>query len=103
MNKLDNFKKNDRLSRRDFLKLIKFGGLNALLLLVGGGYMSQIEPGWLEVTQVHLALPRLPRSFSGFRMVQISDIHMGGWMNIERLTHLINVVKELSPNLVAIT
>lgn len=65
--------------------------------------MLRIEPGWLEVTQVRLALPRLPRSFSGFRLVQISDIHMGGWMNIERLTHVLDIVMELSPNLVAIT
>jgi uncharacterized protein len=103
MSNTENLKQNDRLSRRDFLKLLKVAGLNVLLLAFGGGYMSRIEPGWLEVTQVRLALPRLPGSFSGFRLVQISDIHMGGWMNIERLTHLLNVVLELSPNLVAIT
>jgi predicted MPP superfamily phosphohydrolase len=103
MNKLDNLKPNGRLSRRDFLKLLKVAGMNVFLLAFGGGYMSQIEPGWLEVTEVHLALPRLPRSFSGFRLVQISDIHMGGWMNIKHLTHLLNIVMGLSPDLVAIT
>jgi uncharacterized protein len=103
MNTLNNSKPNDRLSRRDFLKLLKVAGLNVMLLAFGGGYMSRIEPGWLEVTQVRLALPRLPGSFSGFRLVQISDIHMGGWMNIERLTHLLDIVMGLSPNLVAIT
>jgi uncharacterized protein len=92
-----------RISRRDFLKLLKVAGLNVLLLAFGGGYMSQLEPGWLDVTQVRLALPHLPRSFSGFRLVQISDIHLGGWMNIERLTHLLEIVIGLSPNLVAIT
>ena len=65
--------------------------------------MPGIESDWLEVTQVHLALPRLPGSFSGFRLVQISDIHMGGWMNIDRLTHVLDIVTEQSPNLVAIT
>jgi predicted MPP superfamily phosphohydrolase len=103
MNTLNNSKPKDRISRRDFLKLMKVAGLNMLLLAFGGGYMSRIEPGWLEVTQVRLALPRLPKSFSGFRLVQISDIHMGGWMNSERLTHLLDVVMGLSPNLVAIT
>jgi predicted MPP superfamily phosphohydrolase len=103
MNTLNNSKPKDRISRRDFLKLMKVAGLNMLVLAFGGGYMSRIEPGWLEVTQVRLALPRLPKSFSGFRLVQISDIHMGGWMNSERLTHLLDVVMGLSPSLVAIT
>lgn len=57
----------------------------------------------MDVTQVRLALPRLPKSFSGFRLVQISDIHMGGWMNLERLTEVLDLVMGLSPNLVAIT
>ena len=103
MNKLDNFKPDNRISRRDFLKLLKVAGLNVLLVAFGGGYISRIEPDWLDVTQVRLALPRLPRSFSGFRLVQISDIHMGGWMNIERLRHLLDIVMGLSPDLVAIT
>jgi len=93
----------NRISRRDFLKLLKVAGVNILLLAFGGGYMSKIEPDWIEVTQVRLVLPRLPKSFLGFRLIQISDIHMGGWMNIERLTHLLDIVMGLSPNLVAIT
>ena len=52
---------------------------------------------------MHLTLPRLPRSFNGFRLVQISDIHFGGWMNNERLIHVLDAVMELAPNLVAIT
>jgi predicted MPP superfamily phosphohydrolase len=48
-------------------------------------------------------LPRLPQTFSGFRLVQISDIHLGGWMNIERLKHVFDIAIGLAPNLVALT
>jgi uncharacterized protein len=92
-------KSSSKLSRRDLLKLLKISGLAALLV----GYGSFLEPYWLDITEVYLKLPHLPRSFSGFRLVQISDIHMGGWMNLERLTHLLEIVIGLSPNLVAIT
>lgn len=65
--------------------------------------MSLLEPSWLEVNPVHLTLPHLPKSFNGFRLVQISDIHFGGWMNNERIANVLDIVIELSPNLVAIT
>jgi uncharacterized protein len=99
MNNSSDSKPKHRISRRDFLKLLKISGLGALL----GGYVSFLEPGWLDVTEVRLVLPRLPKMFSNFRLVQISDIHMGSWMNIERLQHVVDIVIGLSPNLVAIT
>ena len=56
-----------------------------------------------EVEEVEIKLPRLPRQFSGFRIVQISDLHMGGWMNGERLRKVVDMVKQQHPDLVVIT
>jgi predicted MPP superfamily phosphohydrolase len=92
------------VTRRDFLRLLKFTGLELALLTFGGGfYMSKFEPNWLEVTNIKLKLPRLPKSFSGFRLVQISDLHFGGWMDVERLDEVLSAVSSLSPDLLAIT
>ena len=92
------------VSRRDFLRLLKFAGLDFILLTFGGGlYMSRYEPSWLEVVELKLKLPRLPKAFSGFRLVQISDLHFSGWMNAERLTEVMSAVSALSPDLLAIT
>lgn len=90
-------KRKSRLSRRDFLKLVGLGCFSGLF------YGTQIEPGWLDLVQMPLTLPRLDIAFSGFRMVQISDIHMGGWMNRERLETIVDVILEQEPDLVAIT
>ena len=92
------------VSRRDFLRLLKIAGLElALISFAGGLYMSKYEPDWLEVTDVKLRLPRLPKSFSGFRLAQISDLHFGGWMDAERLNNVLSAVSSLSPDLLAIT
>jgi len=91
------------ISRRDFLKLAKIAGLSMLTAYTAGLYISQIEPGWLDVTQVQLALPRLPAKLSGLRIVQISDLHLSSWMTIQRLTHVFDTIRALQPNLVAIT
>jgi len=95
------------LSRRNFLKVLivaGLAGLDAMLVAQNGKiYAKKIEPSWLEVTQVRLKLPRLPKSFSGFRMVQISDMHLGGWMTVQRAANLLKVLMDLSPDAVAMT
>jgi len=91
------------VSRRDFLRLIALTGLDVILLTIGGVYMGKYGPSWLDVHEVSLELPRLEKSFSGFRMVQISDLHFGGWMTTEYLTEVIQTVVEQSPDLVVIT
>jgi predicted MPP superfamily phosphohydrolase len=97
-------KSNSAFSRRDFLRLLKIMGLEALLFAIGGNYyMRDYEPSQVEVSEVRLTLPRLPRSFSGMRVVQISDLHYGGWMTTEHLTEVLQMVMDQSPDLVTIT
>jgi predicted MPP superfamily phosphohydrolase len=50
-----------------------------------------------------LKLPRLAAAFNGLRILQISDIHYGGWMNRKRMQHVIRVALDERPNLVVIT
>jgi len=50
-----------------------------------------------------LKLPRLSPKFSGIRIAQISDIHLGGWMNNERLTQVVETVIAQTPDLVVMT
>ena len=71
--------------------------------LVGVAYSTVIEPRWIEVTPVSLALPGLAPEFCGFRIVHLSDIHMGDWMNAARLHDVVRSVNTQSPDLVAIT
>jgi predicted MPP superfamily phosphohydrolase len=92
------------ISRRDFLRILKLAGLDLVLFtFLGGYYLKEYEPSSLEVVDVKLKLPRLPKSFSGFRLAQISDLHFGGWMNTERLEEVFSAVSSLSPDLLAIT
>jgi predicted MPP superfamily phosphohydrolase len=93
-----------RVTRRDFLKLIWFGFLDLVLLsTVGAGYAFLLEPGLLQVERVRLQLRRLPNLFSGFRVAQISDIHMGGWMNQERFQHVADLIMKEKPDVLLIT
>ena len=73
-------------------------------VLAGGlVYARWIEPYWVAVERVELTLPRLAPPFDGYRVVQISDIHLDGWMIPERLERIVDLVNEQKPDLVTIT
>ena len=78
-------------------------GLGAGMLASAFVYSAFIEPSALQIVTVRLRLPRLDREWDGFRLVQISDIHMGGWMNRVRLERVVRRVLEQNPDAVAIT
>jgi uncharacterized protein len=64
--------------------------------------MANKDPNKL-ITQLTLKLPHLHANFNGFRLVQISDIHLDGWMNRTRLEEIIQQVNAQRPDLVVIT
>lgn len=66
-------------------------------------YATRIEPSWLRVKYVPIKLSRLPKAFHDTRIVQITDIHMGGWTTRERLMEAVNLINQLRPDVVAIT
>jgi predicted MPP superfamily phosphohydrolase len=89
-----------KMTRRQFLKLIMAGGLS---MASGAGYAYRVEPQWIDIEAVRVTLPRLPPAFHGYRMVQLSDLHMGDWMNRARLTEVVTLVNAQQPDLIAIT
>ena len=92
-----------RLSRRDFLKLVTRFALGAAAVEAGSLYAALVEPSWIEVTQVPLKLRRLPAAFSGFRLVQISDLHFGSWLTLELLQPTLELLIAQNPDAIAIT
>lgn len=47
---------------------------------------------------------RLPKSFDGYRIVQISDLHLGTWGNETRfISEFVNTVNNLKPDLIVFT
>jgi predicted MPP superfamily phosphohydrolase len=88
------------LTRRAFLK--RSAGLG-LGVLGGGVWMSQAEPNWIEVERVSLPIQNLHPAFENWKIAQISDLHVGGWMTRERLQRVVQTVNDLRPDIVAIT
>jgi hypothetical protein len=91
-------------SRREFLKLAVRTTAGAAIAGVSSlGYATKVEPYWVDVERVHLTLPRLPSAFNGYKVAQLSDLHMGGWLTRPRLEEVVALTNEQKPDLVAIT
>lgn len=83
-------------------------------LLVGAGtaaatgiglyhYARNIEPRSLDLQQINLTLPRLSPAFDGYRIVQISDLHMERWGDWATFDRAIDRINSLAPDLIVIT
>jgi len=56
-----------------------------------------------RVREQHVELPSLPAQFIGFRIVQISDIHLGSWLSKEKLSDAMGLINSLNPDLIIFT
>jgi predicted MPP superfamily phosphohydrolase len=57
----------------------------------------------IQVKELEVKLRGLPRELAGFRLVQISDVHVGPLLRKDWVAHVVSQIRALSPDLVAIT
>jgi uncharacterized protein len=57
----------------------------------------------LQIRDLEVKLRGLPPELAGFRLVQISDVHVGPLLRRDWVAHVVEQVRALSPDLVAIT
>lgn len=92
----------ENMERRRFLA----NATNASLLASSGavatwGFREAVA--FPEIVEVEIAVERLPAAFEGYRIAQLSDIHVGPTIRGEFLAAVVDRVNELDPDLVAIT
>ena len=96
---------NRSLTRRSFLKLFGWSFFSLLSTsFFTYLYSANIEPSWVEVKTLSFQLQRLHPIFNGYRIIQMSDIHLDGyWMTNERLKGLILLINQQKPDFDVIT
>lgn len=57
----------------------------------------------LDTPEIPLALPRLPRELHGLRIVQLTDLHLGPLLGAEHCERIVERIRELRPDLIAVT
>jgi len=86
-----------RFTRRSFLKL---SGLSALGLAAYAGEISRHE---ISIERHSIHIPRLPDSFRGLRIVQISDVHYAEYTEPFFVKLVVHEINRLKPDVVLLT
>jgi predicted MPP superfamily phosphohydrolase len=88
--------------RRAFLR----NSVNLGLVTAAGGYTA-VGAGNAQDTpaarEVEVPVANLPAGLEGFRIVQITDLHLGGTIRREYVERVVQAANALSPDLVAVT
>jgi uncharacterized protein len=70
---------------------------------VATGYGLLYERQNVEVVRQRVRLARLPKAFEGFRIAQLSDIHIGPFTTAEYIRRCVAITNGLEPDLIALT
>jgi len=91
----------DSPARRQFLSR----GANAAIAapFVAGAYGLFYGRLNLETTERRIRIAKLPKAFDGFRIAQLSDIHIGPFMPADEIRNYVRITNELKPDLIALT
>lgn len=90
------------VERRVFLARAAVGGAAAVAAGVSSyGVWRAFRPP--DIREVTVKLPGLPRTLDGFRIVQLTDVHIGDVLGRPFLEELVRRSNALRPDLVAVT
>ncbi len=88
--------------RRVALARIVAGTVGALSFVSGGvGVVSVLSR--VGVKQLRVPLAKLPKSLSGYTIVQLTDVHVGPTIGRAFIEQIVRTTNALSPDMVAIT
>lgn len=89
-------------ARRELLgRMTASVALGASGLLTAVGYARALRTATVET--IELRIPGLSPGLEGFRIAQISDVHVGPFVREDEVRTIVAAVNALSPDLVAIT
>ena len=85
------------LERRQFLHQVGVLGAGAPFFVS----LSNVKLSYnFRVEEHEITLPQWPQTLDGLRIAHLSDIHVGGSMNRERLLHMARLTNKAKPDLV---
>ena len=88
--------------RRVFLGRLAGGAVSAIALAMGGAGLANVVRA-VGVKRVRVPLARLPLDRAGYKIVQLSDVHVGPTIGRGFIEDLVARTNALSPDLIAIT
>lgn len=88
-------------------KIIKVTVKILLFIIIFGGlffsYTTYISTAKIGVREYRVKNNKLPKSYEGLKIIQISDLHYGSTMNLKELKKIVKLSNERKPDIVVFT
>ncbi len=82
--------------------LLTFAGLaSVVMLMFFSGMFFWVND--YKLTTVEIPVRNLPEAFDGYKIVQISDFHLGSFLTDKPLTRIVEIVKDQDPDVILFT
>jgi predicted MPP superfamily phosphohydrolase len=92
------------LSYRTFYFFTYTGLILAIILFLLLAYGAFIGRFFFKIERITLGFKNLPESFNNFRIVQISDLHLGSWYRKQKkMEAAVGLINSLDPDLILFT
>jgi predicted MPP superfamily phosphohydrolase len=95
-----NMQGGEKIARSTFLSWLGVGLGSALFGTLLYGFRNQYN---YQVKNLRLAFENLPQAFKGLRIVQISDIHSGSFMDKSQVAKGVDIINEMQPDIILFT
>lgn len=89
------------LTRKDFLKK---AGVIAAAIPFGTLLFGMVKTAYdFTIRKQKLKITNLPNAFKGLKIVQISDLHVGSFLDDEPIKKVVNLINEQKPDMIFFT
>jgi uncharacterized protein len=88
------------LTRRRLLQFLSGITLTGLATFA---YTRLVEPRWVDIEHITLAVPGLPDQLAGKRIAHLTDIHLSEFMGATQLVDAVRIVNSLAPDWLFLT
>ena len=88
---------------RERRSMLAYGLFYPIYSFVTATYANQIERNDTVENFYDIPVANLPSELNGFKIAQISDIHLGAFFSLERLENMLRHIADTKPDVLAIT
>ncbi|MCX8080850.1 MAG: metallophosphoesterase [Bacteroidia bacterium] len=100
-NKVDVLPKTEKFSRGEFIEKTALAG--GALMLGGFGFGMVKGAYHYKIHKVKIPFSELPESFHQFKILQISDLHIGSFISDKPLWKVSEIIHSLNPDIILFT
>lgn len=97
----ENIERMGRWYRPRIFLLVSAGIASVIMLMYVSGMFFWVND--YKLSKVELPVKNLPEAFDGYKVIQISDFHLGGFLNDKPVKEILKIVNEQHPDLILFT